>query len=299
MKIKRNLHAELAGRYKLVTRLSDGSVTKETDWFDNIITNQGLDILGEDTYLRYCRVGTGSATPVATDESLQSSIAVTDTILSTSDTFSAVSPYYSAVIRTFRFGVGVAAGNLTEVGIFQSSATDSCGSRALIVDGMGDPITLTVLSNEILDVVYELRTYMMEVDGTGVVTLDSVDYDWTARSALAAGGSQYGLTLFGAAALSYRAYPATGAIAAVTSSPTGTSGFQTMTPLSYSPGDYYLDYTSTWGVDDDNFGWNSIVTTSGSGAFGPLFQVGFDPTFDKTNTKIVTLAFRLSWARKV
>lgn len=299
MKIKRNLHAELAGRYKLVTRLSDGTVTKETDWFDNIITNKGLDILGVDNYLRQCRVGTGSATPAPTDTSLQSALAVTATILSTSFTSSAVSPYYSAIVRTFRFGVGVAAGNLTEVGIFQSVATDSCGSRALIVDGMGDPITLTVLSNEILDVVYELRTYMMEVDGTGTVVLDSVDYDWTARSANAASGNQYGLTLFGAEVLAYRAYPATGAIAAVTSAPTGTVGFQFMTPLPYSNGDYYRDYTSTWGVEADNFGWNSIVTTSGSGLFGPVFQVGLDPTFDKTSAKIVTLVFRLSWARKV
>lgn len=77
-----------------------------------------------------------------------------------------------------QFGQGAAAGNLSEVGVGRS-ATDLF-SRALIVDGGGNPTTITVLPDEYLTVVYELRRYPPANSSSVVAALiDGVPIDIT------------------------------------------------------------------------------------------------------------------------
>lgn len=287
----------LAGRYKITRRTPELGVIEESPWFNNIITNQGLDYIGTYSFLAYCRVGSGSATPLATDTALQSSVAVTDTVVDTTTTYSSSSPYWSAAIRTWRFAVGDAAGNLSEVGIFATYDANSCGSRALILDEFGDPTTITVLSNEILDVTYEARTYMLEDDITGSATIGDDDYDWTLRGALAAGGSQFGLFFYGAHGIGGLT-PCSGNIGTVTGEPTGQGVEVLGTVNSYVTGTYARSQVFTFGLESNNFDWQSLFfTTVVTYGIGPKFQIQLDPVLEKTNTKVVTLLLEVSWAR--
>ena len=289
----------LAGRYKIIRRTPELDVIEESPWFNNIITNQGLDYIGENSFLSRCRVGSGSATPLATDTALQSSVAATAIIVDGTDTYSSSSPYWSAAIRTWRFAVGDAAGNLSEVGIFATDDANSCGSRALILDEFGDPTTITVLSNEILDVTYEARTYMLEDDITGSATIGEDSYDWTLRGALAAGGGQYGLFLSGASSPGGLT-PCSGNIDTVTGEPTGKGSYTASGVVnSYSTGTYKRSQVFTFGLEYNNFDWQSLFlqTVQTLGFTGPTFQIQLDPVLEKTNTKVVTLLLEVSWAR--
>src|SRR3546814_14595240 len=52
------------------------------DWFRNLITNRGLDMMPVMNYLSACHVGSGSATPAVTDTTLPSRIPGSSTIQS-------------------------------------------------------------------------------------------------------------------------------------------------------------------------------------------------------------------------
>lgn len=289
----------LAGRYKITRRTPELDVVEESPWFNNIITNQGLDYIGETSYLYGCRVGAGSATPLATDTALQSSVAYTNVEVDRTDTYSNTSPYWSAIIITWRFAVGEAAGNLSEVGIFYDSDPNSCGSRALILDEFGDPTTITVLSNEILDVTYEARTYMLEDDITGSATIGEDEYDWTLRGALVAGGGQYGLFAHGASSQNGLT-PCSGNIDTIIGEPTGKGDYVAYGSVnSYVSGTYKRSQVFEFGLERNNFDWQSLFfqTTLYTGFLGPTFQIQLDPVLEKTNTKVVTLLLEVSWAR--
>jgi hypothetical protein len=58
---------------------------------------------------------------------------------------------------TWRFGEGIAAGNIAEVGLGWGNAT--LWNRARIKDAQGKPTVITVFADEYLDVVSEIRVY--------------------------------------------------------------------------------------------------------------------------------------------
>ena len=149
--------------------------------FDNLILDAGLNRLGTGGVANCCQVGTGTSAPAVTDTTLQAYLVGTSTIQADSaQSYVAGPPAYVTMSRTFRFGTGVAAGNLTEVGVGWATASGSLFSRARIVDGGGSPTTISVLSDETLDVVYTLRAYV-PADATGSVTLAGTSYGYTMR----------------------------------------------------------------------------------------------------------------------
>ncbi len=303
-----NLEAKVAGYYQFTVRDKDGNIKQETPWFKNLITNGGLDYMGtNDDYLHYCQVGTSNQTPSFSDSTLISRIAGTSTTTSSSTTAASASPYYLSVKKTFRFAAGVATGNIAEVGVGWAS-TGSLFSRTLVVDQSGNPTTVTVLSDETLDVSYEFRYYVYEQDVTGSIVIDGVTHSWTARAAHAntAGAVGYvddaGMTTaLGEAYIGRLSepfpYAYTGAIGSITVSPTGTSmnTYATITNQTYVAGSYTGIGTITIGL---NYGNNA----SGIGAirfrFGiGVYQVGFAPNIMKTSEDILTLSFTHSWGR--
>src|SRR5690606_8740082 len=88
--------------------------------FRNLLTDLGLDQMGSGTEnFRRCAVGTGTAAPDVTDTTLQNQTAATISIQSQSNgnEGGATAGAYGYHRRVFRFGQGVAAGNLAEIGI--------------------------------------------------------------------------------------------------------------------------------------------------------------------------------------
>lgn len=274
------------------------------DWFPNLITNQGLDRMGgNNSYISYCAVGTGSTAPAFTDTTLVTPVAYTNTTQSSSISAQPSSPYYIERTVTKRFAVGTAAGNLSEVGMGWSNGPSTLYSRALILDGGGSPTTITVLSDEILDVTYRWRIYVPLTDVTGTITISGSNYDYTIRAAEAASvGADPGGGWFQASTgLQVQCVGGAGrnsayssAIAAITGVPTGLVSHATsVTNAAYGTNNLYRDATILWDL------------TAGSTSFRTLllrfsiaeFQIEFNPVIPKLNTNNFSLTVRFSWTR--
>lgn len=288
---------QCAGWFKIEATRPDGTRRVLADWFPNLILNGGLDRMGENNdYLSWCQVGSGSTAPVAAQTALVNRIAGTNAIQVATSGAQATAPYYGWRRNTYQFDQGVAAGNLSEVGVGWDTS-GSLFSRALILDGGGRPTTITVLSDEVLAVTYELRRYPGTVDLTGTVVLDGVTHNWVSRAAGVT--DQYCWGGEGEMAL-YWAESYNGDIGPVTQfTPSGESGLLTATPLAYSSASYTRAATVSAGLNDSNLsgGIRSIVTGS-SAADTSRYQIQFDPAIPKDNTKVLSLTIQHSWARR-
>jgi len=302
-----NLKHRLAGRFRIEAAVLDDDGNEisrrvAADWFDNLILNQGLDQYGTlSTFLNACQVGTGSTAPAVGQTGLANRIAGVAARLSTDTGAQSSAPYFAWSRRVFRFATGVAEGTLAEVGVGTSATGNNLFSRALIQDSGGNPITITVLSTETLDVIYELRFYPPLDDGGGVVNIGGVDYDWVSRASnVTTSGGSLGWSVPESAAVGISASQCrvfNGTIGAITGGPSGTSANRTsVTNAGYTNGTYERSGTAFWQLSAGNLsgGITALQVLHGMG----VYQVSFDPAIPKDNTKELTLTFKHSWGRK-
>jgi hypothetical protein len=314
------IRSETAGFLKLeaVKLDSEGNEISRralTDWFPNIITDQGLDRMGDNAdWLKWCQVGAGNATPTALDTGLVSRIAGTITVTTISSGAQATAPYFGWCQKTFRFGAGVAAGNIAEVGVGWASSGTTLYSRALVLDGGGSPTTVTVLSDEALDVTYQHRVYPPLTDTVGVININGIDYTYTVRAAGVTKGmslsngtitDRYGWgigtsfigTLEGNNATLHHAYATSGSInASITGIPSGTyNEASTDTDAAYSVGTLSRAATITFSLTNANFAGG--IEAFRIGYYWSTFQVGFSPKLPKLSSNNLSLGFSHSWAR--
>jgi hypothetical protein len=292
----------LAGRFRLIVR--DGStmeVTKDTGWFNNLILDQGLNEYASPFIHEYCRVGTSNVAPNTAQTALVAQVAATNDKQEYLSGNGGAPTYYGWTRTRFRFSIGAAAGNLSEVGIGKA-ATTGLFSRALIVDGGGSPVTVTVLPTEVLDVWYELRMYVDLSDRVFQLQIGPVLHDCVLRAAnvntfqTPANNS----TSFAQGyTTSQRCTLYSGALGAITGQPatsiasTNISG----TVQAYSNNSYRRATQFTWGINQP--------TSAASVRCAHLHnspiqcQVEFTPPIAKTTTNTLTLTFRMTWARYV
>lgn len=297
-------------------RVIEGSRRVVADWFPNLITNQGLDRLGGDNpnnIFPSCQVGSGTTAPNVNDTGLVSRIAGTSTAAaSPAQGAQSTAPYYGWLRNFYRFATGTAAGNLSEVGVGWGTTGATLYSRALVLDSGGNPTTVTVLSDEVLDVTYEHRLYPPTDDATNVVNISGTNYTFTTRAAnvtnssfwsMAGNNSPNGGSYFGLAAGTNTVTAYNGSIGAITSIPGGTSALFGSSPTltAYTPGSYFRDSSVSAGTSAAvlSGGITALLATFGRN-FGNngQFQYGVSPAIPKLNTQTLTLTFRQSWARK-
>lgn len=286
------------GYYRLQAVRPDGRVRHDTGWFHNIITDGGLNSIGtSNDYLSQCRVGTGNAAPSALDTALQTQVATTTTVQSVSTGAQASAPYYGWLIRTWRFAAGVAAGNIAEVGVGINAG--ALFSRALVLDGGGSPTTITVLSDEFLDVTYQLRIKPPLSDVVSTVNISGVTYNTTTRAMAVTNPSFWANPGQGGGGGTNSWSTYNGTIGAITSSPSGGGNFVFLTNLSYVNNSLQRDFTAQWGLDLSNDGITALAGGLGTGTNGGMggMQIGVSPGIPKDNTKILDLTFRHTWAR--
>lgn len=309
------LQTGMAGRFKLEKYKAgrDGNPIAETkevaaDWFDNLILDQGLNGLGVRSIqgsTSTIHVGSGSSAPQASDAGLDAFIAASSSSqgevggVQVSD-----EPYYHFRRVTRRFSAGSAAGNLSEVGAgWGSSASGDLFSRALIVDSQGSPTTITVLSDEVLDVTYEIRVYPDITDSTGTIELEGEIFDYTARAwdiSSTSGTARWNLARDGVySANTARAYD--GGIGGILTGPSGdASPPSSNTSGSYSHGSMVGSASYTWGLNSGNIGGIRSVRLPVGWSF---WQIEFSSQVDgspipKDDTKELTLTVSHSWARR-
>lgn len=310
MDVPLSLKVSLSGRYTLI-KGSESRGEHVIAEFDNLITNGGLNRMGSTTnplILHFCQVGTGSTAPAFTDTSLANRFASHSSIESTTNTLATESNPYVETSRRYRFNAGVFDNTvISEVGIGWAS-TGSLFSRALILDGEGDPTTITLLDDEYLDVVYTLRLHIPLTDVTGTITINTIDYDYTLRASKAANWLSVGGGGAGIGNLDFRVIKDVAGYNGnirpsiwTNSDPSGTENSFTTDTATAS---YVGGFTNTFppvtaGLNSCNFaeGLVSVYFEIGNAVEDIRFQAQFDPPIPKTASQIFTLTVSVSWGR--
>lgn len=295
--------ADFSGHWILVKHQADENgepipgTAEHVAEFDNLITNTGLDMIGIQVNPSWCQVGTGSTPPANSDTSLQSRIASTSSIQSSTLSYNA-SPEYAQRITVWRFAAGVAAGNLTEIGVAGGSVSPLF-SRALILDSGGTPTTITILSTEVLDATYVLRIQPPAADVTfnGVV-IGAQTFNGVIVRPANVGNWQNILSTFFSSSLwgsgSVLAYD--GNISNRSVQPVGNSASVSPVAGNYSNGSYTRQVTASWGLTEANFanGVKAFFSSIGPGYYQYSLNGANIP---KTANDTLSVTFNLSWGR--
>lgn len=295
------LRHEVAGFFRLEKFKTDtdgkeieGSREIAADWFPNLILNQGLNMMATGNgYLNACQIGSGSSAPAVGQTGLVSLISGTTTRPVNTTTAASEAPYYVAQTITYRFAEGAATGNIAEVGVGTAVSGTNLFSRSLVKDSSGNPTTITILSDESLDVIYQLRYYAPDSDVTGtIVATGNIggSYVYTIRaSSVQTVGTGFGWSLPTAQSASgsasgYLAY--SGGIGGVTSYPSGSSSsISPPTAASYTNGTFFLDRIITAAATQANAlgGVKSFYLKLGIGTY----QIEFTPAIPKTSNDVI------------
>lgn len=321
------LHSKLGGRFKLETFGPNRELRRSTGWFRNLITDYGMERYvsqSSNTTVRYwCHVGTGSAAPAFTDTALDQWTAVTGTSVRNESTASIASgnPRWIGYQNTYQFAPGFAGGNvnISEIGLGSNDTNINLRHRALVLDQFEQPTTISVLSDEYLEVTFELRFYSYMDDVVGQITLDGSVYDYIIRPSNhdAFDGSGPGgfsgwinnisatsgpaLRIFPTSTTICRVYDGTiGSIDASTPSGstlscTTTSG--TSQSCTYDGG---LSFTNTTNlfipVNQGNLAGGIRSLATRSGAYSS--QIQFTPAIPKTADYILSFSWKQAYARR-
>jgi hypothetical protein len=289
-----------AGYFKIEAIKQDGTVREVAPWQKNLILNQGLDlVLGNGTFMSGCSVGSGNSTPVVTQTALDALVANTNNTVSATNGFATTaSPPYRWYQVTYQFNAGVAAGNLSEVGFGNwTGSVNILFSRSLIKDSMGNPTTITILSDEILQVTYQCQAATNPGDhaaGTGTVTgFGSVS--GTIRPSYNTSGGQaghppsfydnwFGLGVGGGGVGPESGWP-----------PSPTQGCSNFAYDTYTAGTFQRNFTMNYAIDQANFTSGINAVSWGSSWF--TWQMALSPAIPKTSSQTISLTFTLTVAR--
>lgn len=311
--------------------LIPGSRRAVTPVFENIVVDSGLNMMGTTaTWFRGCHVGTGNAPPAPTDVALQSRVAGQgvrhDMSLTPGDDESGV---YARRTATWRFPQGAIDNeNISEVGITGGSSDSNAAGdtnftlwcRSLVVDSNGNPTTVTVLQDEILDVVYECRLYIPEGTVEDEYVVGGVPTSLEIRASLANSttnndrwwdGANPTSTAYTGSSTSFVQASAgttpgrvagfftganSGIGATINDAPTGSRDSSTTASTDAYVGSSYQrtgQYLAGLSVANDASGVGALcVRTQMS-----IFQVGFTPRIMKTSDDILSVDVTYSWGR--
>lgn len=169
--------ASVAGVFKKIEVLDEnGKVKKQLDPFNNLITNIGLDRLkttgnsaAKDVY-SICQAGTGNSTPNVNDQSLDSFVAASSTTTYSANIVNIDDGYVAREV-TYTFALGsIDNQNISELATaWSTSPENSIFSRALVLDALGNPTSITIFSDEQLRVTWEIRYYWPTEDTVTVL----------------------------------------------------------------------------------------------------------------------------------
>lgn len=308
-----NPEVAFAGEYTIRKYKADtDELVQQIGPFHNLLTDSCLEQWGSGSAFDYCVVGSGTATPTVADTALGSYVAHTDNIPSGSAVlYDTVGPdYWGQRSGTYRFEAGTATGTLAEVGMCFGDPPSSytLTSHARIVDGGGSPTTITVLSDEYLDVTFTLRAYPTTSDSIQTVVISGVNYTFTSRL-LSAGATGVGpfnssFTLSGASACTGDDAVTPPALAAITATAILNPGYSAFSWLASSP---YVASSKTRqatlnaGLTELNFDYGirglTVESSTGSGITDFKYQTTISPGIPKDNTKVLSFGLKYSWGR--
>lgn len=293
----------MQGRYQMTAYKLDGSSRVLADWFENLILDNGLNgIESNGGMLGACFVGSGTAAVTAVQTQLANLVASQTDGAAGLEEGNNTAGGFAWLRRRWRFGQGVAAGNLSEVGV--GSAATNLFSRARITDTSGTPTTITVLADEFLDVTYEFRVYWPTTDATGTINVGGTNtnfvmraarvQDWDTRylsSAMGANNNWFGWYALGAGSV----------LGDIFGQPSGGGSIGGLDNAgrvgSYTNGSFSRTFRVNAGLSTITQPIATIMLQSG-GINQTYFQVSFDPPIPKSGLNVFNADFTLSWARR-
>lgn len=293
-----NIHAGIGARFKLqVRKVGTNNIKTESVWSDNIVLDSGLARMSVGTWIDRCCVGSGNSSPIASQVALDNFLASTTTTANKVISLQVVTaPYYSQITQKWSFGIGVAAGNISEIGLGWGNA--NLWDRALIKDTNGNPTTITVLADEYLDVISELRFYpkasvsgtfnLLDKTGATKSTHDFIGLPYLARTV----NSTYSKLSFASVFVNS---------GDISSGPTtAPNGFSAQGSIANT----YPTPTSVQGVVTFNLGIANFSHRSFLLAIGglgidqhSLYKMQIDPPITKTDLQVMTYTITMSWGR--
>lgn len=286
--------SRFSGKYDICVFSPSGILRLQTDWFENIVTDVGLNRIGVGNFLTHCYVGSGTDAPSPTNTTLIAQVGSPSTSISGSSAGAAQTPpYYGSRSLTFTFGADTVTGNLSEVGIGWDSALFS---RARIQIGGVDG-TITVLPGETLTVTYTVINYSPDEDVEFQAIIDGITRDCVMRTASAtSGNTSTGWGITGGAVSIYDINAYDGVLGAITSTPTGSFATGSGGNATYLENSLEKGMTGNWGFTSANFASGItafLLRTNGLGCY----QFSVDPPIIKTSENTLAMAFKVSWSR--
>ena len=304
----------LYGEVKVIVKRADDTVRLDTGFFPNVITNLGLDAIGNDNDLfNYCAVGGGNSKPLNTNTKLDNFLAVGSQISSESkydyDPVRDTEFYKCSKTVGYRF-TGLDNKNISEVGLVgdYASGQHPAYTRTLIKNSAGEPTVITVLSGEILELQYRLWQVFDVKDKDQVVTamIDGVEVPFNVKIRLAGVGGNLGGSWSYAAVVgahltfqgnNYHQF-GTGELGEITGQNSGLTNVYGLSWEAYQPSTYKRKFYVNASITDAVHPIRSFLFFTGLGAYQVRFgTVDGDLPIDKTNQDILQLGFEMSWGR--
>lgn len=268
--------AQVSGRFQLTVSGGKRGLI-EHPWMDNMVTDYGLNIFRQSTRIEYIGVGSSNQLPSPSDTGLVSPIGRSQLIPIPTNAQHGWNDEegfgWTRYVGTF--ARGAAAGNVAELAALRSNNNTTAMCRALVVDGSGNPSSITVLSDEVLTVTWELRRWWVDTAPHTVTYMDDGEPKTTTVTyvpAASIGKDRYGL---------------------------GTFGDNWQGSTLYATGVYRraVNYSESQGNP-------SVSTANASGAYGGQMwpytggAVTFDPPISKTSEFTLSIVFELTVERR-
>jgi hypothetical protein len=300
-------NSSISGRYRILVHNSKtGKLRADTGWFNNLITNQGLNRLATPEFAGYyCRVGSSSVAPAYTDVGLVAPFGgyVSGTldaqgIVSVSPTVS-----YGWGRASYKFSAGSLSGTIREIGVGWGGSNTELFSRSLLKVN-GTPSELVVTSTDLVTVYYELRNYFNpSIQTMGQTVINGVTYGVTARAVSISNtgywcpnpssGFSSGLSIYYVTEARYNAWDK------VQTSYPDVEGFSSTTVSNYVPNSKERIGSGVVANGSSTVLVKGIRAYYGSSTAVPLgnWYIDFNPSISKLSNQKLTLVCKLTWGR--
>lgn len=311
-----NTNIGTAGEFRCVVKRADGSIKTDTGYQKNLILDQGLDFFGggnSSDMMEFCVIGSGNSKPVYTQNKLD---VITDYTNNRSgfsskydyDASKDGNLYKTNKVIKYTFN-GLSNVNISEVGLaseFSSTTDYYLCTRALIKDAQGVPATITVLSDEVLEIYYKLWQVFDTTDKVGTINLldgvgGSVAYNYKLRLCVV-GSSRYsvgGLLKGNLTDLYALSSIFTGDLDDIKGIPSGLIfDSNSLTLSTYNRGSYRRTILCTLTHEEGVGNIRTYVLGTTMGAYQIRFgSVADDSPITKTNAQTLTIPVEVSWGR--
>lgn len=308
-----------------VARDASGFLRRVGEWAPNLVTNRGLDQIADEGWYsgadqrvgirKVLHVGSGSGAPANGDVSLASQIGTTQSDGGFSAATEQVSTDATNLIAQGRRTLVYTAGsnvNLAEYGFSPDGVASNLGVRELFRDGVGTPITISLLSGKSLRLEH-VGQFLVPLEQTVPVDVDEYDVGGSLVQTRTFSAKVWPMVQSGLYAqyLEPQRGPAgaaaTDAVWSTAPTPTGGSGVQlggniaggSDSLLAYTPG----TYQRSWRLRLAPSAGNGLdLATWVTYASGTTFISGYmlalqNGTHPKVSTHQLDVFLDLSWAR--